>query len=209
MVEGIIGRKRGMTQIFTPDGKRVPVTVIEAGPCRVVQVKTQKTDGYEAVQLGFGARKHPTRPEKQHAAKSNVAAPEILREFAPIGGEIPQPGQEINVSIFQVGDMVDVAGVTKGKGFQGVVRRFKFAGGPATRGSMFHRVTGAIGCRAIPGKVHKGKRMPGHMGNKRRTIQKLRVVAVEPENNLLLVQGSVPGANSGIIEILKCRKVRR
>jgi len=208
MLEGIIGRKKGMTQIFTPDGKRVPVTVIEAGPCRVVQVKTHKTDGYEAVQLGFGVRKRANKPEKQHAAKASVATPEVLREFAPLGGEIPQPGQEINVSMFQVGELVDIAGFSKGKGFQGVVRRFKFAGGPASRGSMFHRVPGAIGCRAVPGKVHKGKRLPGHMGNKRRTIQKLKVVAIEPENNLLLIQGSVPGHNNGIIEIIKCRKAR-
>lgn len=208
MVEGIIGRKIGMTQVFSEDGKVVPVTVIEAGPCRVLQIKTVENDGYEAVQLGFGVKKKPNKPEKQHAAKAGAGVPVFIREFKPIG-EIPALGAEVNVSIFQVGEYVDVSGITKGKGFQGVVKRYRFAGGPRSRGSMFHRAPGAIGCRAWPGKIHKGKRMAGHMGARRRTIQNLKIISVEPENNLLLVQGATPGWNNGILEIIKSRKRRQ
>lgn len=207
MVDGIIGKKLGMTQIFAENGRRVPVTVIEAGPCRVVQIKTVQTDGYEAIQLGFGAKKRPNMPARKHAAKAEVAAPAVLREFQPTGdGDEIKPGQEIGADLFTVGELVDIAGISKGKGFQGVVRRYNFKSGPKTHGSMLHRAPGAIGMCAIPGKVIKGKRLPGHMGNKRRTVQKLKVVAVDTEKNLLLVQGAVPGAKSGILEIRKTRK---
>jgi len=211
MVEGIIGKKVGMSQVFDENGNRIPVTVIEAGPCRVVQVKTAPTDGYEAVQLGFGEKKHSRvkKPQRGHAQKATVAAPRVLKEFRLTGENLPQPGQEIKVDLFQVGDFVDISGLTLGKGFQGVVKRHGFHGGPGGHGSMFHRAPGSIGCRAIPGFVHKGKRMGGHMGMERCTIRRLRIVAVDVEKNMLVVKGNVPGSNYSYLEIRKSKKSRK
>ena len=211
MIEGIIGKKMGMTQVFDENRNRIPVTVIEAGPCRVVQVKTQPTDGYEAVQLGFGEKKHSRirKPQRGHAQKTGVAVPRLLREFRLMGGDVPQAGQEIKVDLFEVGEFVDITGLTLGRGFQGVVKRHGFHGGPGGHGSMFHRAPGSIGCRAVPGFVHKGKRMGGHMGVERCTIQRLRVIAVDVTKNMLVVKGSVPGSNYGYLEIRKSMKTRK
>jgi len=211
MVEGIIGVKKGMTQIFDDDGKRIPVTVIEAGPCRVVQIKTKENDGYEAVQLGFGEKKHSrvNKAERGHAKKANMAVPRLMKEFMFSGDDTPEKGQEIGADMFQVGDLVDIAGLTKGKGFQGVIKRYGFRGGPGGHGSMFHRAPGAIGCRNIPGRVFKGKKMGGHMGVRRRTTQRLKVVMVDTEKNLIAVKGSVPGHTYSYLEIRKTIKPRK
>ncbi len=211
MVEGIIGIKKGMTQVFDENGNRIPVTVIEAGPCRVMQVKTNDRDGYESVQLGFGEKKHSrvNKPLKGHAQKGDMAVSRLLREFRLVGDDVPELGQEIKVDLFEVGELVDISGMTRGKGFQGVVKRYKFAGGPSGHGSTFHRAPGSIGCRSEPGRIQKGKRMPGQMGNKRRTVQRLRVVAVDIEKNMLVVKGGVPGVNHGYLEIRKTIKPRK
>jgi len=194
MSMGIIGRKLGMTQVFAEDGSAVPVTVIEVEPSVVIQKKTIATDGYEALQLGYGRvkPKRVTKPLQGHFAKANKGCFRILAEFrvATDGYEI---GQEITADIFKPGDLVDVTGRSKGKGFAGGVKRHGFRGGRATHGSMFHRAPGSIGASADPSRVFKGHRLPGHMGSVRRTVQNLTVWAVFPEQNVLLVKGSVPG----------------
>ncbi|MBI5756658.1 MAG: 50S ribosomal protein L3 [Nitrospirae bacterium] len=207
MVNGLIGIKHGMTQIFTADGRSIPVTVVEAGPCHVVTNKTVEKDGYEAVQLSFkdAKEKHLTKPLLGHFKKNEVHPSRHLAEFK---GDIAslKTGQEITVEIFKEGDMVDVTGVTIGKGFQGVVKRHKFAGGPATHGSMFHRAPGSIGSSAYPSRVRKNKRLPGHMGNKRRTVQNLEVVVVRKEDNILLIKGAMPGSRGSLVFVKKAIK---
>ena len=198
MSMGLIGRKLGMTRVFAEDGTAVPVTVIEAGPCRVVQVR----DG--GVQLGFGARRaqRTTKAELGHAKKAGLdAAPQVLRVFAAAGGEAPVPGAEIKVDIFAAGERVKVTGTTKGRGFQGVVHRHGFGGGPATHGNTRHRKPGSIGAGTDPSRVIKGKRMPGHMGARRHTEMGLRVVRIDAEKHLLFVRGAIPGSINGIVTV--------
>ncbi len=206
MVTGLIGRKVGMTQLFGPDGAVSPATVLKAGPCVVVQAKTMDTDGYEAVQLGF-VEETPTKENKPttgHFKKAGVPATRVRREVKlKAGGEAPKPGDQVNVSVFAEGDRVDVIGTSKGKGFQGVVRRHHFKGGRASHGSMFHRAPGSIGASSFPSRVVKGMRMGGHMGAARVTVRNLKVLKVDAENNLLLVEGSVPGGPNAILIIRK------
>lgn len=205
-VTGIIGKKVGMTQLFAADGTVSPATVIKAGPCVVAQVKTVGSDGYQAVQLGLVEAK-PTRenkPSQGHFKKANVPATRVRREVKVAdGGEAPKAGDQVNVSIFADGERVDVIGTSRGKGFQGVVKRHHFRGGRATHGSMFHRAPGSIGASSYPSRVVRGMRMAGHMGSDRVTVRNLRVLRVDAENNLLMVEGAVPGAPGGYLTIRK------
>lgn len=199
---GLVGRKAGMTRVFNEAGETVPVTVIEALPNRITQVRTMETDGYRAVQVAFGERKPSrlTKAETGHYAKAKVAPGEALVEFRLSGeeGKDLAAGGEVKVDLFQPGQVVDVTGTTTGKGFAGVMKRHNFAGGYATHGtSVSHRVPGSIGQRQTPGRVFPGKRMSGHMGVERRTIENLQVVRVDAERNLLLIRGAVPGAPGG------------
>lgn len=205
MCKGIIGRKLGMTNVFAPDGRVVPVTVIQAGPCVVTQVKQAATDGYNALQLGFGQRsaKRISRPLKGHLAKSGEPTPQVLREVGVANPADYAPGQTIGVDLFQVGERVDVTGTTKGRGFAGVIKRHGFHRGPVTHGSKNVRPPGSIGCSAWPSRVTKGKRMPGHYGNVRQTVRNLEVVDVRPEENLVLIRGAVPGPGQGLVMIRK------
>ncbi len=191
-----------MTQVFGEDGRVEPVTAIEAGPCFVTQIKRVKQEGYDAVQLGFGTAKRLNLPEKGHLKK--VGMLKHLREFEVLDIDSIEVGQRVDVSIFKAGDVVDIVGISKGKGFAGVVKRHHFAGGPKTHGqSDRHRAPGSIGATTSPGKVFKGQRMAGHMGNERVTVRKLKVVAADLERNLLLVRGAVPGARKGLLTIRK------
>ncbi len=204
MKKAIIGKKIGMTQIFDEKGAAIPVTVIEAGPCRVVQVKTEESDGYNAVQLGYGEVKENkvNKPEKGHFTKGNVKPTKHLREFRLDDVSDKKVGDEIKVDIFAEGDIIDVQGKTKGKGFQGVIKRHGQSRGPMGHGSMYHRRPGSMGSTSTPGRVFKGKKLPGHMGNTTVTIQNLKVVKVDVEKNAILVKGSVPG-NKGVILKIK------
>lgn len=203
---GIIGRKLGMTQIFDEAGAVVPVTVIEAGPCPVVQVKTEETDGYRAVQLGWGEKKDRRAPraERGHAAKAGLEhAPRALREFRVGAGESYEVGQRVTVEQFEVGTRVKVTGTTKGRGFQGVVKRHGFRGRPGSHGHPKARNPGTLGPGTNPSRVIKGKRLPGRMGNTRHTERNLQVVRVDAERNLIFLRGAVPGARNSLIEIRK------
>ena len=206
MVTGLIGKKVGMTQLFAADGTVQPATVLKAGPCVVVQAKNVQTDGYEAVQLGLVESK-PTKenkPSQGHFKKAGVPATRIRREVTlKAGGDAPKAGDQVNVSIFADGERVDVIGTSRGKGFQGVVRRHHFAGGAASHGSMFHRAPGSIGASSYPSRVVKGMRMGGHMGSARVTVRNLKVIRVDTDNNLLLVEGSVPGGPNAVVIIRK------
>lgn len=203
MNKAIIGKKLGMTQFFTPEGRLVPVTVIEAGPCAVVQKKTVETDGYEAVQLGFGTKKEKriTKPEKGHFDKAGVAVSRVLREFRLEGAKDMNPGDVVSVDIFAEGDKVDVTGISKGKGYAGTVKRFGTHRGPMAHGSKYHRGPGSMGACSTPSKVMKGKKLPGHMGVDRVTVQNLDVVKVDTERNLLLVKGAIPGPRGGVVTV--------
>ncbi len=203
MEKGIIGRKLGMTQIFDENGNVIPVTVIEAGPCVVAQVKTIETDGYDAVQLGFGEikDKHINKPERGHFAKAGLKNKKNLREFRLNKVEGIKVGDEIKADIFQAGEKVDVQGTTKGKGFQGVIKRHGQSRGPMGHGSMYHRRPGSMGPTSTPGRVFKGKKLPGHMGRITVTIQNLDVVKVDIDKNVILVKGSVPGAKGAILKV--------
>ena len=204
-MSGIIGRKLGMTQIFDESGAVVPVTVIEAGPCPVVQVRTEDKDGYAAVQLGFGAQKdnRATRAEKGHAVKAGLeAAPSVLKEFR--FDEAPAVGENVTVEGFERGGRVKVTGVTKGRGFQGVMKRHGFGGGRASHGATrVHRAPGSIGAGTNPSRVIKGKKMPGHMGDVQQTVRNLLVAKVDAERNLLYVLGAVPGPVNGVVFVTK------
>ena len=204
MITGIIGRKLGMTQIFETDGTVVPATVIKAGPCVVVQAKSAQSDGYEAVQLGLVDAK-ATKENKAtvgHFKKANVPATRIRREVkVAAGGEAPKAGDQVLVTMFNAGDRVDVIATSRGKGFQGVMKRHHFAGGAATHGSMFHRAPGSIGASSFPSRVVKGMRAAGHMGAKRITTRNLKVVNVDLDNHLLVLRGAVPGAPNGVVVI--------
>ncbi len=201
---GLIGRKLGMTQLFDDEGAAIPVTVIQAGPCPVVQVKTEATDGYEAIQLGFDARKekHSTSATRGHAAKAGLdAAPVVLRELRVDNASDYEAGQEMTVEQFEVGQRVKVTGTTKGRGFQGVVKRHGFGGRPGGHGHPMSRNPGSIGPGTNPSRVIKGKKLPGQMGNARHTIRNLRVERVDAERNLIFLRGSVPGARNATVLI--------
>ncbi|MCS7221654.1 MAG: 50S ribosomal protein L3 [Anaerolineae bacterium] len=208
-MKGILGRKLGMTQIFDETGAVIPVTIIEAGPCFVTQVRTPERDGYSAIQLGFEEvrPKRLTRGELGHLKKHNLPPLRILREIRVDDPSQYNEGQRITVDIFRPGEKVDVTGTSKGRGFQGGVKRHGFRGGPKTHGqSDRHRAPGAIGSGTKPGRVYKGTRMAGHMGNARVTVQNLQVVRVYPEQNLIAVRGAVPGPRNGLLIIREARK---
>jgi large subunit ribosomal protein L3 len=207
---GLIARKRGMTQVFGADGSIVPVTVLEAGPCTVVQVKTRAADGYEALQLGFEPRrKKVPKPLAGHFKKANVAAQRTLREVRLESVDGYQAGQTLTVDLFRAGELVDVTGVTKGRGFQGGIKRHGWLGGEATHGSMFHRAPGSIGASSDPSRVFPGHRLPGRMGAARVTVPHLEVVRVVPEQHLLVVKGAVPGATGGLVLVRKSVKLAK
>lgn len=207
-MQGLIGKKIGMTQVWDAQGRRVSVTVIEAGPCPVVQVKTPDKDGYVAAQLGFGAQQAKRLPKAQAVRfeKAGVAACRALREFRLDDGEAVKAGDQVTVGIFEGVKLVDVSATTKGRGFSGVVRRHNMAGGPMTHGGHSKRRIGGIGARDLPGWVHKGKRMPGHMGAVTRTARNLTVVQVRKDDNLLLVRGAIPGPVGGVVVVRKALK---
>nr|WP_281249636.1 50S ribosomal protein L3 [Geothermobacter hydrogeniphilus] len=203
-MKGILGKKLGMTQIYAADGRRVPVTVVEAGPCVVLQKKTVESDGYNAVQLGFApkAAHRVNKPELGHFKKAGKGAFAHLKEFRVKDIDGINVGDEVTCAdIFQIGDIVDITGTSKGKGYQGVMKRWNFAGGRSSHGSKFHRAPGAIGCSAWPSRVFKGKKMAGQMGNERVTTQNLAIVDVRPEQNLLLIKGAVPGSRNSVVTI--------
>lgn len=205
MSNGIIGRKLGMTGMFAPDGRYVPVTVIEVGPCVVTQVKTKDTDGYNALQLGFGERRESriNKPTAGHLKKSGGGAFSVLREFSVQDPDAFTLGQSLTVELFSVGEKVDISGSTKGRGFAGVIKRHGFARGRKTHGSHSYREPGSIGCSATPSKVIRGKRMPGRYGNAKKTVKNLTIVDIRPDENLLMVKGAVPGAAMGTVSIHK------
>lgn len=208
MEKAIIGKKIGMTQIFDEKGLVIPVTVIEAGPCIVAQVKTVETDGYNAIQLGYGDVKENriNRPEKGHFTKAKLVLKKHLREFRVSEIADVTVGNEIKADVFEAGDKIDVQGTTKGKGFQGVIKRHGQSRGPMGHGSMYHRRPGSMGSTSTPGRVFKGKKLPGHMGVQTVTIQNLDVVKVDLDKNVILVKGSVPGAKGAILKIRKTVK---
>ncbi|GAA0734360.1 50S ribosomal protein L3 [Clostridium oceanicum] len=203
MKKAILGRKLGMTQIFTEEGKVVPVTVIEAGPCAVIQKKTVESDGYDAVQVAFEdmREKLANKPVKGHFEKAGVSLKKFVREFKFENCADYEIGSEIKVDVFAEGEKVDVQGISKGKGFQGTIKRWNQHTGPKTHGSKFHRAPGSMGAASDPSRTFKNKRMPGHMGNVKTTVLNLEVVKVMPEKNVLLIKGGVPGPNKGLVQI--------
>src|SRR3954470_1029725 len=211
MISEILGKKLGMTQVYDAQNVLVPVTVVEAGPCTVVQVKTVATDGYNAVQIGFTTKKskNTSGGELGHAKKAGLEiAPRVLAEVRLTDAPTLKVGDVVTATAFTEGQLVDVIGVTKGKGFQGVVKRWRVAGGPAAHGSMFHRRIGSVGMRQTPGRSWKNQRMPGHMGTDFRTVQNLRVVKIIADKNLILVKGAIPGANGDDIVIRSGKKAK-
>jgi large subunit ribosomal protein L3 len=202
-MKGIIGKKLGMTRIFNDQGRAVPVTVIEVGPCPVIQVKTKDSDGYDAIQIGFGKRKEKrtTKPAAGHFAKAGQPATHLLREIRLDDVSGFEVGAQLTAELFKVGERVKVTGFTKGKGFQGVVKRWGFHGGPATHGSKSSREAGSIGQCATPAKVWKNRKMPGHTGNRKKTVSNLEVVQVDLEKNLIAVKGAVPGHANGYVMV--------
>jgi large subunit ribosomal protein L3 len=214
MTFALIGTKLGMTQVYDEDNNLVPVTIIQAGPCPVLQVKTSSTDGYDSVQIGYNPKGKPpnkaTRPAKGHASKAGVEHQQKLQEFTINGDSAKyELGSILTVEKFLDIETVDVVAVTKGRGFQGVVKRWNFKGGPASHGSMFHRRGGSYGLCQWPGRVFKNKKMPGHMGNKSRTTQNLKVVKIIPEKNLILLKGSVPGHKNSLLTVRVSKKLRK
>lgn len=203
MKKAIIGKKLGMTQIFDENNRVVPVTVIEAGPCVVVQKKTTEKDGYEAIQVGFGAIKEKlvNKPRKGHFAKAGVEFKRVLKEFKLENSNEYDVGQEIKADVFNAGEKVDVSGVSKGKGFQGTIKRWNAHRGPMSHGSKFHRSVGSMGGSSDPSRTFKNKKMPGHMGNVNTTVLNLEVAKIIPEKNLILIKGGVPGPNKGLVVI--------
>ena len=203
MKKGLVGKKVGMTQVFNEEGKVIPVTVIEANPNVVVQLKTTETDGYNAVQLGFGEIKERkvNKPEKGHFTKANVAPKKHLREFRLDSLENINVGDELKADVFEAGEKIDVQGTTKGKGFQGVIKRHGQHRGPMGHGSMYHRRPGSMGPTSTPGRVFKGKKLPGHTGHETVTIQGLEIVKVDLDKNVILVKGSVPGPKGAILKL--------
>src|SRR5271169_2735992 len=210
MSPGILGKKIGMTQLFRPDGQVVPVTLLKAGPCFVVQRKTPATDGYDAVQLGLNEFVKPKRinkPATGHLKKAGAEGAKFLREFRLNGGEGDlKAGDKVLVSDFKINEKVDVIGISKGRGFAGVVKRHHFRGGESTHGSMFHRAPGSIGASSFPSRVLPGMRMGGHMGNEQVTVRNLEIVEVDAEDNVLVVKGAVPGPNGGYVVVRRAKK---
>jgi large subunit ribosomal protein L3 len=209
--EALIGRKVGMTQIFGDDGNHAPVTVVQAGPCTIVGIRNKDTHGYDALQLGFEtAKKNVSKPVAGHFKKANVSPTRVLREVRLDKVEKPyEVGQALTVEIFSPGEIVDVVGVTKGKGFQGGVKRHGWLGGEATHGSMFHRAPGSIGASSDPSRVWPGHKLPGRMGGVRRTVLNVKVARVLPEQNLILIRGAVPGANGSLVMVRKSIKTTK
>jgi large subunit ribosomal protein L3 len=207
-MEGILGRKVGMTQIYVEDGTVIPVTVIKAGPCLVVQVKTADNDGYEAVQVGLVEEKpaKPNQPQAGHFKKAGIAPVRKVEEFRLDSGEELKAGDEVKASMFNEKDYVDVVGTSKGKGYQGVMKRHNFGGGRGSHGSMFHRAPGSIGSSAFPSRVFKGMRMGGRMGGERVTTKNLQIVKIDAEQNLIYVRGAVPGPKSGYVAIRRAKR---
>jgi large subunit ribosomal protein L3 len=208
MMKNLIGRKMGMGQIFSEEGKAIPVTIIEAGPCLVTQIKTRDKEGYNAVQLGFEEVREDrlNKPRAGHL-KSNGIKP--LRHLSEVRVDEPghyELGQEIKVDVFSIGDRADVSGISKGKGFAGVIKRHGFSGGPASHGSHFHRAPGSVGACATPSKVFKGKKLPGRMGHEKVTVLSLEIVDIKPDRNLLLIKGAVPGPRGGLVHIREAVK---
>jgi large subunit ribosomal protein L3 len=205
---GILGKKVGMTRLFTETGEAVPVTVIEAGPCPIVQVKTKKNDGYEAIQIGFGQKRENavSEPARGHFKKANVPPLKVLREIRTDDLDVSGLEQQITVGIFAPGEFVDVTSTSKGKGYAGVMKKWHFKGSHATHGAETHRASGSIGASSYPSRVMKGIHMAGRMGGERVTIQNLTVVKVDPNRNLLVLKGSVPGPNNGLVMIKKAVK---
>lgn len=203
MKKAIIGKKVGMTQIFDENGRVIPVTVVEAGPCVVVQKKTVETDGYDAIQVGFGElrEKLVNKPRKGHFAKAGVSLRRTLKEFRMEDVANYNVGDEIKVDTFEIGDKVDVSGLSKGKGFQGTIKRWNASRGPMSHGSKFHRAPGSMGAASDPSRTFKNKRMPGHMGAKNTTVLNLEVVKIMPEKNIILIKGGIPGPNKGTVVI--------
>jgi large subunit ribosomal protein L3 len=207
-MNGLIGKKIGMTHVFAPDGKMIPVTVVQVGPCVVTQVKTPETDGYAAIQLGFDEipAKRLNRPIAGHLKKSTEKGFRVIREFRVQEPSDVVQGSVLDTQIFTIGEKVTVSGVSKGRGFQGTIKRHKFSRGPETHGNRNHRKPGSIGNSAWPSKVIKGKKMPGQMGNTRETVKNLTIVDIRPNENIMLIKGAVPGFNSSILEIKKTGK---
>jgi large subunit ribosomal protein L3 len=200
---GIIGRKKEMSQIFNDEGKVVPITLVEVPDCFVTQVKSEETDGYSAVQLGFGTRKNITKPLRGHVKKSGMDSVETLCEFKVPREDKYRVGQEVNIDIFKEGEIVDVIGYSKGKGFQGVVKRHGYSGGPDSHGSRSHRVPGSMGASATPSRVLKGKKLPGRMGGNHVTVKNLEIVKIEKEKNIVAVKGAIPGSRNSIVLLRK------
>lgn len=212
MITTLLGKKLGMTQVYDAQNVLVPVTVVEAGPCPVVQVKTVETDGYNAVQLGFGAlkAKNASKAEAAHAKKAGLeTTPRLINEVRLAAAPTVKAGDVVTVTAFAEGQTIDVIGISKGKGFQGVVKKHGAAGGPAAHGSMFHRRIGSIGMRQTPGRSWKNQSMPGHMGSQRRTVQNLSVVKIIAGKNLILVRGAIPGANGDDVIIRAGKKAKK
>lgn len=212
MITTLLGKKLGMTQVYDAQNVLVPVTVVEAGPCPVVQVKTVETDGYNAVQLGFGAlkAKNASKAEAAHAKKAGLeTTPRLINEVRLAAAPTVKAGDVVTVTAFAEGQTIDVIGISKGKGFQGVVKKHGAAGGPAAHGSMFHRRIGSIGMRQTPGRSWKNQSMPGHMGSQRRTVQNLSVVKIIADKNLILVRGAIPGANGDDVIIRAGKKAKK
>ncbi|RLC02640.1 MAG: 50S ribosomal protein L3 [Deltaproteobacteria bacterium] len=205
MMSALLGKKIGMTNVFSSDGKLVPVTVVQAGPCVVTQIKTKEVDGYNAFQLGVDEKKVEklTKPIAGHLKKTTDKGFRVLREFRTDDlGEV-EPGAVLGIDVFAIGDKVNISGISKGRGFQGTIKRHGFSRGPETHGSRNHRKPGSIGNSAWPGRVFKGKKLPGHMGTNRETVKNLTIVDIKHEDNLLLVKGAVPGFKTGILEVRK------
>ena len=207
MCKGLMGKKLGMSGLFASEGTYMPVTIVEAGPCVVTQIKTVATDGYNALQLGFGEKKisHTNKPEKGHFKKSGEGSFSFLREFPVDNPEEYSLGQTLTLALFKIGERVDVVGTTKGRGFAGVIKRHGFHGGRKTHGSKSHRIPGSIGCSAWPAKVIKGKKMPGRYGNSQNTVRNLEIVDIRPDENLIMLKGALPGYKSGIVAINKVK----
>jgi len=207
MCKGLMGKKLGMSGLFAPEGTYMPVTIVEAGPCVVTQIKTVTTDGYNALQLGFGEKKisRTNKPEKGHFKKSGKSSFSFLREFPADNPEEYRLGQTLTLDLFKIGERVDVVGTTKGRGFAGVIKRHGFHGGRKTHGSKSHRIPGSIGCSAWPAKVIKGKKMPGQYGNSQKTVCNLEIVDIRPDENLIMLKGALPGYKSGIVTINKVK----
>lgn len=207
MCKGLLGKKMGMTGLFSADGRYIPVTVVHIDQCVVTQIKTVAKDGYNALQIGSGEKKESrvNKPLKGHMKKNGDHCFALLREFSVDNPDKYKPGQTINIDMFKVGECVDVTGISKGRGFSGVIKRHGFHGGPKTHGNKSHRIPGSVGCSAWPAKIIKGKKMPGHYGNEQNTIKNLEIIDIRTEENLLMIKGALPGCKSGVLEIKKLK----